>query len=64
MFTVYHNLVEVGFEPNSSKPYAQKTGIGCQKIFNVSMKEERWGGNGTFPLELLNLLYMIIGCTY
>jgi len=63
-FTVYQNLVEVGFEPNSSKPYAQKAAIGCQKKINVSMKEERGGGNGTFPLELLNLLYMFIGSTY
>jgi hypothetical protein len=61
---IYQNLVEVGFEPNSTKPYAQKATIGCQFFFNASMKEERWGGNGTFSLEILNLLYTFIGCIY
>jgi hypothetical protein len=42
----------------------KKLELVAKKKFNVSMKEERCGGNGTFPLELLNLLYMIIGCTY
>jgi hypothetical protein len=70
IFTVYQNLVEVGFEPNSNKTIymPKKVQLVVKKIFNVSMKEEeRLGGNGTFPFRIFEFviyIYIYIGCTY